>query len=245
MIQFYSPDIEETLRLGSEDSAHCAKVLRKKAGDTIYVTDGRGHRFECRIALCTPKVVDVEIAGVECMERNWKGRITLCVAPTKKTDRMEWMVEKCVELGVDRIIPLVCMRSERKFINEERLRKIAVSAMKQSLKVWLPEISDSMTFRQLITSPFAGGTVMGYCNPKLPRTPFTTFYSPNQDIRILIGPEGDFSPEEVEAALAVGIVPVTFGAERLRTETAAVAAVETVHVIDELAASGRLAAALD
>ncbi len=234
MIQFYSPDIKETLTLGPEDSAHCARVLRKQPGDEIEVVDGKGNRFKCRITLCTQKKVEVEILDKEEVPKNWKGRIEIWVAPTKNMDRMEWLVEKGVELGVDRIVPMICQRSERKVVKTERLEKIAVSAMKQSLKAQLPDICEAKSFRELIMEPFAGKTVMGYCSDEVVRRSFVREYQPGEDVRILIGPEGDFSPEEVRMALEAGVVPVTFGKERLRTETAALAALHIPHVLQEL-----------
>lgn len=234
MIQFYAPDIEVNNALGPEDSAHCARVLRKQPGDIIEVTDGKGHRFECRIMLCSPKKVEVEIISRQDIAKTWEGVIELWVAPTKNMDRMEWLVEKGVEIGVDRIVPMVCRRSERKVIKTERLLKIAVSAMKQSLKATLPEICEARSFKEMLADTFGGRTVMGYCSPEIERKSFASEYRRGENIRILIGPEGDFSPEEVEGALGSGVVPVTFGNERLRTETAALAAIHIPHVIQEI-----------
>ncbi len=234
MIQFYAPDIETTGCLSPEDATHCSRVLRKNAGDHIWVTDGKGTRFDCEITLSTPRKVEVEIARREEVARNWSGEKVVCVAPTKNMDRMEWLVEKAVETGVDRIIPVICDRSERRQIKRERLEKIAVSAMKQSLKTHLPEIGEAVTFRELLDQDFGGLTVMGYCDDNTERRSFASLYRPNEPVRILIGPEGDFSPGEVRQALEKGIQPVTFGRERLRTETAALAALHTTHVVDEL-----------
>lgn len=234
MIQFYAPEIATALSLTPEDSAHCARVLRKTAGDEIEVADGRGTRHHCVITLCSQKKVEVEIKESEYIPKNWTGRIELWVAPTKNMDRMEWLVEKAVEIGVDRIVPLICSRSGRKIIKTDRLEKKAVSAMKQSLKTILPEISEAHTFSEMLAEPFEGRTVMGYCNDETERKSFASEYKRGENIRILIGPEGDFTPEEVSDAIKGGVMPVTFGIERLRTETAALAAIHIPHVIQEM-----------
>lgn len=246
MIQFYSPDIEKEPVLGPEEAQHCAKALRRQEGDFIKVTDGKGRRFECEVLLCTPRRVDLRILSSEEIPKNWSGRLELWVAPTKKTDRLEWMVEKAVEMGVDRIVPMVCDRSERKWQKGDRLERIALSAMKQSLKTHKPEIDDARTFADMLAEPFDGLTVMGYCNAETERISFARLLATrfsvgageeegdSHNVRVLIGPEGDFSPEEVAAALEAGVRPVTFGNERLRTETAGLAAVQTFHVVDEL-----------
>ena len=140
MILFYAPDIEQTLTLPESDSQHAIRVLRMKEGEEIAVIDGRGHRFICRIAAAHPKHASVVIDHVEAMPLSWPQSITIAVAPTKHIDRMEWLVEKLTEIGVNRIVPLLGRRSERKEIKVERLEKIAVSAMKQSLKAVLPQI---------------------------------------------------------------------------------------------------------
>ena len=140
MIQFYAPDIETTLTLPQSDSQHCVRVLRMQAGDELEVIDGHGHRFRCILVDAHSKHASVEILERTEMPLPWSQQITVAVAPTKHMDRMEWMVEKLTEIGVNRIVPLLCARSERKEIKVERLEKIAVSAMKQSLKSVLPQI---------------------------------------------------------------------------------------------------------
>ena len=134
MIQFYAPDIERTLTLPESDSQHCIRVLRRTVGDTVNVIDGRGNAFICRLVDAHPKHAAVEIVEKTRVTKPWNGEITIAVAPTKLMDRMEWMVEKLTEIGVDRIVPLLCEHSERKEIKIERLEKTAISAMKQSLK---------------------------------------------------------------------------------------------------------------
>ncbi|MDE5772829.1 MAG: 16S rRNA (uracil(1498)-N(3))-methyltransferase [Muribaculaceae bacterium] len=236
MIQFHDPDIARTHRLCPEESAHAVRVLRQQPGDTIYVTDGAGKRYECIILSADAKGCELDIVNVFAIDQHWHNRFTLAVAPTKNMDRMEWMVEKAVEMGVNEIVPLKCSRSERKNLRTDRLVKIAVSAMKQSLKTVLPVISDLTSFadfmRKCKESDPATIKLMGYCSQEIERRRLVDEFSPEQDVIILIGPEGDFTPEEVAMAMDAGFVPVTFGNTRLRTETAAIAALQTLHVLD-------------
>ena len=159
----------------------------------------------------------------------------LCVAPTKNLDRMEDMADRVTEMGVDRIVPMLCRNSERKVLKTERLQKILVSAMKQSLKAVLPQLDELTPFKQLMQMPWEGNKFIAYCDMMLPREQrklLSQVYSPGVDTMIIIGPEGDFSPEEVEMAKEAGFVPVSLGESRLRTETAAMFAVATCHALD-------------
>lgn len=232
MIQFYAPDIEETRTLPESESGHCCRVLRMKEGDRIFVTDGKGSRFECEIIDAHPKHTGIEIIGKTRLNPWWGFQLELCVAPSKNMDRMEWVVEKAVEIGVNRILLMRCDRSERKTVKTERLKKIAVSAMNQSLKTLLPEVTEVMAFRDIISDGFQGYRCFGYCDDSHPLLRFRDDY-PGGDVRIMIGPEGDFSPAEVEKAIAAGYKPVTFGGSRLRLETAALYAVVAAHVISD------------
>lgn len=232
MIQFYAPDILTTGTLPESDSRHCAKVLRMQAGDTIEVIDGKGRRYTCVIDDPHPKHTLVSIAETVDVPLSWAQEITVAVAPTKHMDRMEWLVEKLTEVGVNRIIPLKCDRSERKEINTERLEKIAVSAMKQSLKTALPVIEPMTPFRQAVDSVAASQKFIAYCDRSIPRRLLAAEYRPFEPAAILIGPEGDFSPEEIAYALDRSFMPVSLGDNRLRTETAALSACETFHILD-------------
>ncbi len=235
MIQFYAPEIETDPVLPEAESAHCVRVLRMKEGDTVYVTDGKGHRFECVITEAHPKRTRLEIVGVESPAPVIDCDITLAVAPSKNMDRMEWLVEKAVEIGVSRIVMLKCSRSERKVVKADRLRKIAISAMNQSLKTRLPEVTEMIPVGQWLKEMPEGQRFMGYCAPEIERREFVAECRPLTDTVILIGPEGDFTPEEVAKAMECGVVPVTFGRARLRTETAALFGVQGVHMINQLA----------
>ena len=235
MHRFYCPDIADTLTLGEEDSKHCVKVLRLTEGATIEVVDGNGNLYTCRITTAHPKRCAVEVLDKLTQAPHWGHQIVLGVAPTKNLDRMEWLVEKSVEMGVDRIIPLRCHNSERTVLKTERLRKIMVSAMKQSLKATLPRLDEMTPLEQVLAEPFEGICCIAYCDEMLPREErrsLADVYQPGKDTLVLIGPEGDFSPEEVQAATAAGFVPVTLGESRLRTETAGMMAVAAIHVLD-------------
>lgn len=233
MIQFYAPEIASLPVLPPEESAHCCRVLRMKQGDAIRVTDGRGGLYDCLIADPNPKGCLLSIVSQEETRKHWPFRITVAVAPTKNIDRMEWFVEKSVEVGVDRLLFLQCERSERKNIRLDRLQKIAVSAMNQSLKTYLPELVGPVPFPQALDMKDGQG-FFGYCNPKYPREEFVKNYHGDSDVTIYVGPEGDFTEREADLAVTAGCMPVTFGESRLRTETAALYAVQAVHIITEL-----------
>lgn len=237
MHRFYCPDIAETLTLGEEDSKHCVKVLRMAEGDTIEVVDGNGMLYTCRITMAHPKRCAVAVADKQHKPPHWPHRIVLGIAPTKNLDRIEWLVEKCVEMGVDRIIPLRCHNSERTVLKTERLKKIMVSAMKQSLKATLPRLDELTPIEQVLAEPLEGTRCIAYCDAMLPRDQrqsLASAYKPGNDVVVLIGPEGDFSPEEVQAAREAGYLPVTLGESRLRTETAGMMAVAAIHTLIEV-----------
>ncbi|MGN0214649.1 MAG: 16S rRNA (uracil(1498)-N(3))-methyltransferase [Muribaculaceae bacterium] len=233
MHRFYAPDILETLTLPEEESGHCVRVLRLKEGDEVEVVDGKGNCCRCRITLAHHKRCAVEVIEVENQPPHWGKSINIAIAPTKNLDRMEWMVEKCTEMGVDSIVPLRCRYSERKELKRERLNKIAVSAMKQSLKCTLPEINEMTPIAEVIGTPFEGRKYIAYCDPSVPRRLFAQEYNPDEDALIMIGPEGDFSPEEIKSALDSGFIPISLGDSRLRTETAAVVACAMCHTLKQ------------
>ena len=225
MIQFYAPEISSTLTLPESDSTHCVRVLRMRCGDVVEIVDGKGHRFRCRITDAKPKRTTVEIVEVTNIKKAWDNSITIAIAPTKHIDRMEWAVEKLVEIGVDRIVPLLCCHSERKEIKVERLEKIAVAAMKQSLKATLPQ-KESVSMANV-------QKFVGYCDDNTPRRLLAASYHHGRDAVVLIGPEGDFTHDEIENAFDAGFSAVTLGDNRLRTETAAIVACDTIHIINQ------------
>lgn len=234
MIQFYCPDIESTGQLPEGESAHCCRVLRMREGERIQVVDGQGIVYDCEIIDAHPKHTGVSILSRHQQDRHWQSSITLAVAPTKNFDRMEWLVEKAIEIGVDRIAFLKCDRSERKQVKEERVQKIAVSAMKQSLKAKLPEIDANLSFKDFVSNCDAGQRFIAYCSDSVERKEFACEYNPSESMAIIIGPEGDFSGEEVAMAISEGFVPVTLGNTRLRTETAALYALTAAHTIQSI-----------
>lgn len=234
MIQFYAPDIAINPILPESDSQHCVRVLRMKEGDTLEVIDGKGHRYTCRLIEAHAKRAHVEIIEKQDVPLSWQNNITIAVAPTKHLDRMEWMVEKLTEIGVNRIIPLLCRYSERKELKIERLEKIAISAMKQSLKTVLPIIDVMTPIKDVITKQMYDQRFIAYCDTSIPRKLLSAEYKANKDTLILIGPEGDFSTEEINMALNSGYNPISLGDNRLRTETAAVVACDTCHIINQL-----------
>lgn len=233
---FYAPDIVPPLHtLGEEESKHCVRVLRMSAGDTLHMTDGRGTLYRARIVEAAPKHCTVEVVQTIPDYERLPYTLTMAVAPTKNIDRFEWFLEKAVEVGVTRIVPLRCDHSERRSINDERARRIVVSAMKQSLKAFLPQLDPMTPFAEFVAATVAPVRLIAHCaatgQPKayLPRA-----IEKGAPAVILIGPEGDFSPEEINFALENRFTAVTLGDQRLRTETAAVAAVVMTSVANAL-----------
>lgn len=231
MIRFFAPDIVTSGLLPEVESGHCCRVLRLKTGDRIEVVDGRGGVYSCIIKDPDPRHTSVEIESSAVESRHWNPRVTLAVAPTKNIDRMEWLAEKAVEIGVDRMVFLNCRRGIRKIVKRERIEKIIISAMKQSLKARLPEFTEMMEFSRFVSSDRSECRYMGYCDDAMPRREFALDYDGRRDVTVMIGPEGDFDPEEVEAAVRAGYAPVTFGETRLRTETAALYALVAAHTL--------------
>ena len=230
---FYASVAEGGLcRLDAEESAHCIKVLRHRAGDEIDVIDGEGSLMHCRIT-------DPDFRGAEArilsVEKNWHAHpyhLTVGCCPTKNNDRFEWFVEKATELGVDEIVPLIGERSERKVYKPERARRIALSATKQSLKAQIPQIREPRSVKDFLLEPRTGCKLIACCfeDEAAPRVSMTQAIQEATDVTVLIGPEGDFSPEEAALALKNGYRPIHLGPSRLRTETAAVTAVEAVYL---------------
>ncbi len=233
MLLFYAPDIAMNPVLPETESGHCVRVLRKQEGDGIDITDGKGFFYKATISEAHPKHCKVEITETIARPPYWPNRIELAVAPTKNIDRMEWLAEKATEIGIDKITFLKTRYSERKEIKAERIEKIMVSAMKQSEKATLPGLQGMTDFNAFIKQEFNGRRFIAHCyegvKPLLSRA-----YQPGEDVLILIGPEGDFSTEEVEKALAQGYEPISLGESRLRTETAALTACQTIHIINQL-----------
>ena len=223
---FYAPDLTTPLyTLGEEESKHCIRVLRLRRGDTLHLTDGRGTLYRCEIAeedarRCTVRVVE-RFPDYERMPY----RLTMAVAPTKNIERFEWFLEKATEVGVSEIVPLLCERSERRALKIERAERVVVSAMKQSLKAFCPALRPLTPLADLLAEPFDGRRLIAHCDaPRMEKCHLFDTLRPHENLLVLIGPEGDFSPAEIDAALRAGFEEITLGRQRLRTETAAVVA---------------------
>ena len=232
---FWCPCPEDGLcRLDEEESAHCVRVLRHREGDLLDIIDGRGSLFHCRLEEASPKKA---VARILSEEKDWGGhpyRLTLAVCPTKNNERFEWFVEKAVETGVDVIAPVIGERSERKVYKTVRAEKIALSATKQSLKARLPEILEPVSVKDFIASCGSGLRMIACCfedeaHPRRSIRQALEEWAGEPGYTVLIGPEGDFSPAELAAAIKAGFVPVHLGASRLRTETAALTAAQAVY----------------
>ena len=233
---FFSRDIDGSVcRLDADESAHCVKVLRHREGDDIHVIDGEGTLYTCRILSASSKEVEAQVTGVE---RDWGShpyRLRMAVCPTKNTDRYEWFAEKATEFGVDVITPVIGDHSERKVFKTERLKRILLSASKQSLKGAVPQVDEALPLRDLIRSYASNDSVLKLIcccyegeERRMSIEGVLSEY-PTPEMVVLIGPEGDFSREEVALALECGFRPVHLGPSRLRTETAALAAVAAVY----------------
>ncbi len=217
---FYTPDIAVQACLPAEEAAHCIKVLRLKAGDEVCLADGKGHFYRARISRADVKNCEVEILEVLPQVSDSIG-LHLAVAPTKNADRMEWMAEKLTELGIDSLGFVLSDHSERRQLKTDRIVKIAVAAMKQSERSLLPEIREMLDFEQVVRQDFDGQKFIAHCWPDEEKPFIKEVYRPGKPVLLLIGPEGDFSREEVALAKSLGFKSVSLGNNRLRTETAA------------------------
>lgn len=233
---FYAPDVTLPLfTLSEEESKHCVRVLRLKAGDELHLTDGRGNMHRCRVVEPHQHHCTVEIIETHAEYEKLPYSLTMAVAPTKNIDRFEWFLEKATEVGVSRIVPIECDHSERRTIKYDRELRVITSAVKQSLKAYHPQLDELTPLREFIAQPFEGHKFIAHCDANSPQREFLpAIIKKNENILILIGPEGDFSPEEINFALENGFKPISLGTQRLRTETAAVAATVMVATVNGL-----------
>ena len=231
---FYNPDINETTTQFSfekEESKHIVKVLRKNVGDILHITNGNGWLFTAEITI--PNINTCVVTVVEKTQQPKRNFVLhLAVAPTKMNDRYEWFLEKATEIGIDSITPIICDHSERKIIKPERFEKILQSAMKQSLSCYMPKLNDAIYFKDFIKQNFEGDLFIAHCE-ETNRKSLKQQLKAKQNTTILIGPEGDFSTNEINLALKNKFIPVTLGETRLRTETAAIVACHSVAFINE------------
>ncbi|MBR5476126.1 MAG: 16S rRNA (uracil(1498)-N(3))-methyltransferase [Bacteroidaceae bacterium] len=233
MALFYAPNIDTTLELPEDEAAHCLRVLRLGVGAELDVTDGKGNFYKTVISSIAGKHCYLEIVEKITPAKGWRGHLHLAIAPTKNMDRIEWLIEKATEIGIDEITFLNCRFSERKVVKTDRIERIVVSGMKQSLKPLKPIVNEMVDFKKFIAATRDGARFIAHCydgDRKLLKEQLLQ----GVDATILIGPEGDFSPEEVETAIAAGFMPVSLGNSRLRTETAGLVACHTFNLINEL-----------
>ncbi len=231
---FYAPEAEKG-ELPEEEAKHCTRVLRLSIGDEIHLTDGKGFFYKALITTATPKRCLYRIEEKQAYQKPWKANLCLAMAPTKNMDRTEWLAEKATEIGLDKLYFLDCQFSERTVIKTERIRKIVVSAMKQSQKGFLPEVHEMQSFKhfmETVGQSFKGGKYIAHCYEGDKKPLYQALHT-GMDSLVLVGPEGDFSIDEVKMAEANGFEPISLGKSRLRTETAALVAVHTMNLINQ------------
>lgn len=230
---FYTPHINSDIyTLDEQESKHCVRVLRLKVGDEITLTDGIGNLYFTKIVEDHPKRCTVQVMEVKKEYGKRPFKIHIALAPTKNIARTEWFIEKATEIGIDEITPLICEHSERKIVKTERLNKVVTSAVKQSLKAYHPVMNPAVEFNKFVQKEFIGGKFIAYCSNEY-RDSLKNIYEKGEDALVLIGPEGDFSPDEVELAIKHGFRPVSLGFSRLRTETAALYACCVLNLRNE------------
>lgn len=236
---FYQENIEDTVTEFTFDkieSKHIIRVLRKKEGDILHLTNGKNQLFVGKIIVANDRKCKLRITEKKIVKTQRSYRVCIAIAPTKNNDRLEWFLEKATEIGVDEIYPIICEHSERKIIKKERLDKIVITAMKQSLQLQLPTLHDALSFKAFMALDHPNQKFIAYCERESDtstRNSLKKAMQTQQDICILIGPEGDFSPKEITLALKDNFIPVSLGATRLRTETAGIVAVHTIAVLNE------------
>ena len=232
---FYNSDINSdtsSITFDKIESRHIVRVLRKKENDTLYITNGKGFLFDAKITIASDKKCIAEIISFKQKQKPWNYYLHVAIAPTKNNDRLEWFLEKATEIGIDEITPIICQNSERRVVKIERFEKIIQSAMKQSLKFTLPKLNPPIKFNEFINQDFEGKVYIAHCentHKKLLRN----ILAPTKKTTILIGPEGDFSLNEIQKALHNNYLPISLGESRLRTETAGLVAVNTVSFINQ------------
>ena len=224
---FYVPDAASTNELPAEEAAHASRVLRLESGDEVFLIDGTGCFFKAQLTLVTKGRCLYDIVERLPQKKTWNGRIAVAMAPTKVIDRVEWTLEKATEIGIDEFSLLNCAFSERRNVKLERLDKIVVAAVKQSRKAWKPLLNDLQPFDNFVKQPRKGAKYIAHCYAEIDKKDLygeLLQLNGDEEVTILIGPEGDFSIDEVRLAMSKGYVPVSLGQSRLWTETAALAA---------------------
>ena len=226
---FYLKGPKDEIILSAEESKHATKVLRKKEGDILNFTDGKGNLYKTEITIADTRKCRLTILSSEQKEKQHNYHLHIAIAPTKNMDRFEWFLEKATEIGIDEITPIICSRSERKIIKKERGSRILLSAMKQSLKYHLPKLNEAVSLTNFLKKKFDGKKYIAHCDNG-EKKDLKTINKTEKTI-ILIGPEGDFSAKEIELALENQFKAVNLATNRLRTETAGIIAVHTINII--------------
>ncbi|MHA6280418.1 16S rRNA (uracil(1498)-N(3))-methyltransferase [Salinimicrobium sp. CAU 1759] len=232
---FFQPSVSENdkeVRFSRDESKHIVKVLRKREGDVLQLTNGKGWIFETEITLAGPNNCSARILSAE-KEPPAPYHLHLAVAPTKMNDRYEWFLEKATEIGIQEITPVICDHSERKVVKNERFQRVIQSALKQSLHTRVPILHEPVGFLEFLKQNHPEAKFIAHCEEAKPRKLLSKVFKKGISATILIGPEGDFSPQEVEQAVAAGWQPVSLGNSRLRTETAAIVACHTAALVNE------------
>jgi len=225
---FYIEHPENEILLSAEESKHATKVLRKKEGDILNFTDGKGGFYKAEITVADTRKCRLQVVSSEQKEKEHNYHLHIAIAPTKNMDRYEWFLEKATEIGIDEITPIICEHSERKALKTERCTRILLSAMKQSLKFHLPKLNEASTLKNFLKQDFEGNKYIAHCEEGN-KTELRE-EKKAEKTTILIGPEGDFSPNELEIALQNNYKAVSLGTSRLRTETAGIVAVHTINL---------------
>ncbi len=231
---FYNPHLNkatQSVKFDKQESGHIVKVLRKINSDKLHITNGKGFLFEAIITDANPNRCIAKI-HTHTFQEPLPYRLHMVVAPTKRNERFEWFLEKATEIGVTQITPIICAHSERKTLKLNRFERVIQSAMKQSLQCYLPQLNAPITFQQFIKLPISNQKFIAHCE-ETQKKALKELITPQQEVTLLIGPEGDFSPEEIETALSQNFAPVSLGNHRLRTETAAIAACHTVALCNQ------------
>jgi 16S rRNA (uracil1498-N3)-methyltransferase len=234
MQTFYSPDItDNACSLDEKESKHCIRVLRMKSGTTVRLIDGKGNLYEAVIVNPDPRKCTLAVTGIikDFEKRNY--RLHMAISPLKNSERFEWFIEKSVEIGVDEITPLICSNTEKSTIKRERINNLIISAMKQSLKSTLTILNEPCQFHDFISKNYSGRRMIAHCNSEPEKRKIGDVYSKGNDAVLLIGPEGDFSGDEINRAVVQGFLPVHLGRSRLRSETAGVAACYSIYFINQ------------
>lgn len=230
---FYTPGIQGTTYfLDETESKHAIRVLRLVNGNQISLVDGKGNFYEGKVTNADPRHCEIEVITQIPEFGKRTHYLHLAVAPTKNADRFEWFLEKATEIGIDEITPVLCERSERKILKNDRMKKVIIAAMKQSLKAYLPRLNPLVTLNEVLCSPFNGKKFIAHCHDH-DRKQLRDEIAGSPSNLILIGPEGDFPENEIELALENNFIPVTLGKSRLRTETAAIVACHTANLMNK------------